>query len=172
MKKDELRVIPKKNYIILAAVLLFSFLFIYYLYLWFESYNEAKLNMPIMNKYMDVINYNELSDYLVENPNTIIYVSVLENNDIRNFEKKFKNVFKRHEIDKDIIYMDITNEKNINKEDYMIGNTSIMDVPVIMVFDGGILKNIYSIKHNNYDIDNLKEYINSINYFEDGEIDG
>ena len=54
----------------------------------------------------------------------------------------------------------------------MIGNTSIMDVPVIMVFDGGILKNIYSIKHNNYDIDNLKEYINSINYFEDGEIDG
>ncbi|MBR7042104.1 MAG: hypothetical protein IKI04_01240, partial [Bacilli bacterium] len=102
MKKEELRVIPKKNYIILALVLLLSFLFIYYLYLWFDSYNEAKLNIPIMNKYMEVINYNELSDYLVENPDTIIYVSVLENSDIRNFEKKFKNLFKRHEIDKDI----------------------------------------------------------------------
>ena len=92
MKKDELRVIPIKNYIILGIVLLVSFLILYYLYLWHESYNESKLNVPILDKYMDVINYNELSDYLVENPDSIIYVSVLENSDIRSFEKKLKSV--------------------------------------------------------------------------------
>ncbi len=172
MKKEELRVIPKKNYIILALVLLISFLFIYYLYLWFDSYNEAKLNIPIMNKYMEVINYNELSDYLVENPDTIIYVSVLENSDIRNFEKKFKNLFKRHEIDKDILYMDITDEKKIDKSIYTIGDTSITDVPVIMVFDNGILKSIYGIKDNNYDIDSLKLFIDNITFTSDGELDG
>ena len=83
MKKEELRTIPTKNYIILGVVILVSILLLYYLYLWFDNYNETKLNMPILDKYMEVINYNELSDYLVENPDAIIYVSVLENSNIR-----------------------------------------------------------------------------------------
>ena len=32
---------------------------------------------------MTVINYNELDNYLVENPNTIVYVSVLEDETMR-----------------------------------------------------------------------------------------
>ena len=172
MKKEELRVIPTKNYVILGIVLVVSFLFIYYLYLWFDSYNETKLNMPIMNKYMEVINYNELDNYLVENPNTIIYVSVLENSEIREFEKKFKSLYKRHEIDKEILYMDITNEKKINASKYTLGGISIKDVPVIMVFDNGVLKSIYGIKDNNYDIDNLKMFIDNITFTSDGELNG
>ena len=109
MNKEELRVIPKKNYLILGVVILVSLLLIYYFYMWFDAYNETKLNRPILNKYMDVINYNELEDYLIESPNAIIYASVLENSEIRDFEKQFKAVLKAHQIDKDLLYMDITN---------------------------------------------------------------
>lgn len=173
MKKDELRVIPIKNYIILGIVLLVSFLILYYLYLWHEGYNESKLNVPILDKYMDVINYNELSDYLVENPDSIIYVSVLENSDIRSFEKKLKSVLKKHEIENEILYMNITDSINdIDKNDYMYGETSILDVPLVMVFDNGILKSIYSIRNNDYDIQLFTEYVNSIVFSSDGEIDG
>ena len=51
--------------------------------------NDKKKSQENMEIIKD--NYNELSDYVVENPNTIVYVSVLENEEIREFEKKFKN---------------------------------------------------------------------------------
>ena len=68
---------------------------------------------------MEVINYNELDNYLVESPDAIIYVSVLENETIREFEKKFKDAFKKKEIDNSVLYMDITDElknKKIRQE--------------------------------------------------------
>ena len=47
---------------------------------------------------MRVINYNELENYVVENPNTVVYVSILEDEDIREFEKKLKNKYKNKDI--------------------------------------------------------------------------
>ena len=178
MNKEELRVIPKNNYLILGVVILVSLLLIYYFYMWFDAYNETKLNRPILNKYMDVINYNELEDYLIESPNAIIYASVLENSEIRDFEKQFKAILKAHQIDKDLLYMDITNELSNNKtkkemiSKYTINNINISDVPVIIVIDNGKLSNIYGIKNNNYDMEALKLFINNISFSSDGEING
>ena len=178
MKKEELRVIPTKNYIILGIVLFVSFLLIYYLYMWFDAYNETKLNKPILDKYLEVINYNELDDYLVETQNAIIYVSVLENSEIRDFEKKLKNTLKGNQIDNDLLYMDVTEELNNKKvinqmnSKYTINNVRISDVPVILVIDDGELRTIYSVKDNNYDIKGVKIFINNIKFSNDGEVNG
>ena len=174
--KEELRSIPFKNYIVLGVVLLVSILLLYYFCMWVDVYNESKLNKPIMDKYMDVINYNELDSYLVENPNTIIYVSVLENREIRDFEKKFKKLFKKGKIKQELLYLDITEEmmndelRNELKNNYSVNSVSILDVPVIIVVDNGEVKSIYSISENNYDVERIKLFINSVN-FED-EING
>ena len=61
--------------------------------MWVDVYKESKINIPIMDRYMSVINYNELDNYIVENPDTIVYVSVLENEKIREFEKQLKNKY-------------------------------------------------------------------------------
>lgn len=174
----ELRKIPLKNYIILGVVLIFTFLLVYYLYMWFDAYKETKLNMPILDKYMDVINYNELDNYLTENPNSIIYVSVLEDASIRNFEKKFKKLFKNNEITNTVLYLDITDvikDKKLKKEvkeKYSINAVSIIDVPVIMIFDDGNLKSIYSISKENYDIDRIKVIINNVTFSDEDELNG
>lgn len=176
--KEELRKVPFKNYIILGIVLLVSMLLLYYFYMWVDAYNESKLNKPIMDKYMEVINYNELDNYLIENPNTIIYVSVLENKEVRNFEKKFKKLFINNEIDNKILYLDITNEindksvKEMLKERYSINSVSILNVPNIIVFDDGNLKTIYSISEDNYDIDRIKLFINNNKFSEEDELNG
>lgn len=170
--KDELRKIPFKNYVFLGVVLLVSMLILYYFYLWVDAYNESKLNKPIMNKYMDVINYNELDTYLIENPDTIIYVSILENKEIRDFEKNFKKLFKKKRINNDILYLDITEDikneeiKNELSNKYMINSVSILDVPVIIVIENGNVKSIYSISENNYDVDKVKTFINGIKFEE------
>ena len=103
MSKSELRKIPMKNYIILGVVILVTMLILYYFYMWVDVYKESKINIPIMDKYMNVINYNELDNYIVENPDTIVYVSVLEDENIREFEKKFKIKYKNNQINNELL---------------------------------------------------------------------
>ena len=157
-----------KNYIILGIVILATMLILYYFYMWIDVYKESKINIPIMDKYMSVINYNELDNYIVENPDTIVYVSVLEDENIREFEKKFKSKYKNNQIDNEVLYMNITediknnNLKNDMIDKYAVNNLNITNVPLIMVFEDGILNSIYSISDNEYDIDKLVVYINNL----------
>ena len=178
MDNKKLRIIPKKNYFILGIILVISILLVNYMYMWSLTYKETKLNIPILDKYMEVINYNELDDYLVENPNTIIYVSVLENSEIRDFEKKFKLLFKNNILDKEILYMDVSNDiidDNIKKQmdsKYLVNLVKMSDVPTILVFENGLLKSIYSVSQNDYDVDRVKLFINNIKFNSDGDISG
>ena len=178
MNKDELRIIPRKNYFILGVLIIVTLLLLYYFYMWIDAYNETKLNRPILDKYMEVINYNELNDYLIENPDTIIYVSVLEDKDIRVFEKKVKLLLKKHEINRDILYMDITNEfmsKNLKEEmknKYAVGLFNITDVPLLIVFEDGVVREIYSVSDNGYDISKFKSFLNNTTFSNEDDIDG
>ena len=168
MKRDELRKIPIKNYVILGVVIVVTMLILYYFYLWVDVYKESKINIPIMDKYMTVINYNELDNYLVENPNTIVYVSVLEDEVIRDFEKKFKAKYKNKKIENEILYMNVTEDiKNDDIRDdmtskYKINDLDLLDVPCVLVFNDGLLKSIYSISDNAYDIERFTIYLNNI----------
>ena len=174
MKNDGLRKIPTKNYIILGVVIIVTFLILYYFYMWVDVYKESKVNIPIMDKYMTVINYNELDNYLVENPNTIVYVSVLEDERIRKFEKKFKSKYRDNEIDNDLLYMNITNDikdkdiKNDMINRYSLNNLNITDVPCILVFNDGELKSIYNVNDIDYDIERFTIYLNNIVVESDG----
>ena len=76
MKKE--REIPFKNYIILAVVLILTIIAVIYLFMWNRVYEKNKLQTPILDKYLLVINYNELNNYIVENKNAVIYTSASE----------------------------------------------------------------------------------------------
>ena len=98
MKKE--KEISFKNYIILAVILIFTILLVVYLFNWQSIYQKNKLQEPILDKYLMVINYNELDDYLVENKEAIVYVSVLNDEKIRLFENKFKNLIIKNDLNK------------------------------------------------------------------------
>ena len=159
------RIVPLKNYIYLALIILVSILLIFYFYLWYLTYRESKLNNSMMDRYLQVINYNELSDYITENKDAYIYVSILENQDIRDFELRFKSLIISNSLKKEILYLDLTevyNSKNllsIANNNYKIDNKTISNVPCILVFKDGNLTYIYDIKENNYDIELLKQYL-------------
>lgn len=173
MKKEEMRVIPKKNYVILSIVIIVTLCLVYYFYMWFDAYNESKLNRPILNRYMDVINYNEMHDYIIENPDTIIYVSVLENEKIREFEKELKVVFKNSGINKEMLYLDLTNDINnqivINDilSRYSFNSYSILDVPCVLVIENSEISSIFSIKDNEYDVNKMRLYVNNYRFDEE-----
>lgn len=165
MKKNNGREIPLKNYIILGLVILLTLGLVYYFYLWYITYEESKLNETIMDRYLEVINYNELNDYIVENRNAMIYTSVLEDNNIRKFEIKFKNIVVKNALKDKILYMDMTDifKDKIKytelRNSYQINNYNITNVPCILVFKDAKLVDIYSIKDNDYNTDNVLNYI-------------
>ena len=158
-KKD----IPLKNYIYLAIVIFVSLLLLFYFYLWHLTYEEGKLGSSIMDKYLQVINYNELSDYITENKDAFVYVSILEDKEIRNFEKKFKSLVIDNSLKDKILYLDLTNIYNSNKIDdikkFYDNSDYVFNVPCIMVFNDGNLSNIYNISDNLYDIESLSNFL-------------
>lgn len=163
--KRERREVPVKNYIILGIIILVTILLLFYFYLWYLTYEESKLNNQIMDRYLQVINYNELEDYILENKNAFVYVSVLEDKNIRNFEIDFKETIINNSLKKEILYLDLTeiyNSKNkISKAitEYNINNKNISNVPCILVFKEGNLKNIYDIKENYYNVDEVEDFL-------------
>lgn len=155
----EERNIPLKNYILLSVVLILSIVLVVYFYMWYGTYEENRLSTPIMDKYISLINYNELDDYLVENKNAIIYVSVLNDEEIRIFEKKFKNLIKDNFLNNTILYLNLTSQLDSKILDDIKFKYSIDNLPCILVFRNGNVDNIYDIGLNSFDIELLSDFL-------------
>lgn len=159
LKKENLRKIPTKNYIYLSLILLGSILFLIYICIWYNTYNESKLNISIMNEYLTVINYNELDNYISENGNAVIYVSILGNEEINHFEKKFKNTIVNNNLKNDILYLDLTNEDKVNTTKKL---KIEQNFPYLVVYTNGKITDTYSIVENNYNNKKIEKYLNRI----------
>ncbi len=158
-KKEKLKEIPLKNYIYLFFILLGSVLFLNYICTWYETYNENKLNTGIMNNYLTVINYNELEDYIIENKDAILYVSILGDKDIYSFEEKFKNNIMDNNLKNSILYLNLTNE-NV---DNAIKKLQIeRDFPYLVVYTNGKITDTYSIKNTKYNTKKAIKYLHRI----------
>lgn len=165
MVKSEERKIPLKNYILLGVVIIVSLFLLYYFYLWYMAYEESKLSKPIMDRYMQVINYNEMDSYIAENKKAIVYVSVLENEEIRNFEIKFNKAINELGFKNKMLYLDltyitydpVTYNEAVSK--YSVNGKNIANYPCVMLFLEGKLVEIYDLKANDYNIENLTLYL-------------
>lgn len=163
-KKEKLREIPLKNYIYLLLILLGTILFLSYIYKWYDTYNKNELNTSIMNEYLTVINYNELDNYIIENKDAIIYVSILGNEEINRFERKFKNAILDNNLKNNILYLDLTNENiNIVTKKLKIDE----NFPYLVVYTNGIITDTYNIAKNNYSSNKTIKYLNRIGATED-----
>lgn len=158
-KSETLREVPKKNYLYLTLILLGTILLLIYLYKWYETYNDSKLYTNIMSEYLTVINYNELDNYIIENKDAVIYVSILGNEDINKFEKKFKTIIAENNLRNDILYLDISNE-NIDVATKKLNIDK--NLPYLVVYTNGVITDTYSINDNNYSNAKIEKYLNRI----------
>lgn len=148
-----------RNYIILSLIVVLSIIAVFYFYMWHNAYEKERLGTSVASEYLNVIQYNELDNYLTENKDAIIYVSVVNDLDIRNFEKKFKRLVEEKALNNSILYMDITDELKSNKSYKEIKSKYSINVPYIIIFDNGYMESIYEIKENDYSISLLKDYL-------------
>ena len=158
-KKDEERKISSKNYVILVIILVSTVLLGFYL---FNSFKESDVNTSLMDNYIKLINYTEIKDYVTENRDVVIYSSVLKDKKIRNFEKNFRHVINKYELEDQIVYLnltDLTLEERVDLSNtYNLDGKTIVDVPCFLIFKDGNLIDIYALK-DNYNVDNLVTYL-------------
>ena len=143
MKKE--KEIPLKNYILLSIVLILTIVVVIYFFLWKNTYEKSKLQTPILDDYLLVINYNELN-----------------NENIRLFENKFKNIINKNNLNNKILYLDLTEElkeNNIVKEINKKYGKEMTEVPTIVIIKDGKISSSYNIKENKYNIKLLEKYL-------------
>lgn len=156
-KKD----IPKKNYFILGIILIISCILVYYINAWYSLYQYEKRGNSPITTYMEIINYNEVENYIAENSDAIIYVSKSNNLKIRKFEEDNEKLFKKLELNYNILYMDA---KDVNKNLKIKYNVN--EYPTILFFKNKRLVNKYVLELDNInynDIKNIIDYSNGEN---------
>lgn len=157
------REIPLKNYIYLVLIVFLTLGILYYLYLWSIEYRKEVTSDSVISSSLQLINYNEVEDYIVENDNVCLYISN-KNIELKDFEKSLKHLIEKYNLERKILYLDITN--NISNDKYNIGDTYLTGVPKFIYFIDGKLVSSYDIDYNNYKIANIENYLRSIGVIE------
>ena len=147
-----------RNYILFSLVIIISIIIVIYFFMWYKTYESERLSNSTAGEYLNVIQYNELDNYLVENKDAIIYVSISNDKEIFDFEKKFRRLINKRFLINDILYMNITDELKNDRINKQIKDKYSIDVPYIIIFDDGNIKSMYDIKYNGFDIDLLENY--------------
>lgn len=74
-----------------------------------ENRKNDVLSASDIKGYLTEIKYEEISTNVIEQPETVIYVSNSSSDESRNFEKIFKKVIKKYNLENEIIYININN---------------------------------------------------------------
>ncbi|MEG2251129.1 MAG: DUF6568 family protein, partial [Bacilli bacterium] len=84
----KLRNIPKKNYIILAAIFIMTIIATFYFASWYNALNEYYKTNSVITEVISEMESETLSSYIMDNPETIIYLSSSTDMNVKKFEKK------------------------------------------------------------------------------------
>lgn len=164
MFKDNGRVISKKNYVYLGLIIIFSLMIVYYVYLWHQSYKESLLSSSVIDDYLNVIQFNEIDDYVMENKDVVLYVSVLGNEKINDFEMRFINTICDYSLRDFILYMDVS---DLDKSDVFEKFGNGLEYPYIVIYTNGNITDVYSISKDNYSTKKIVSYLNRIGVLSD-----
>ena len=139
-----MRKVPIKNYVLLGllavgvVIICFIFNFLY------NKKNTGLYESIIKDVVSSEIKYDDLDNYLQENPNVVLYIYDSSKKNSRDVEKNFKKLILDKDISQYIVYIEKTKEV---KEKYDLDKTT----PIFVAYQEGVLKEILSKKNASYE---------------------
>ncbi|MEI3529491.1 MAG: DUF6568 family protein [Bacilli bacterium] len=161
------RNIPRKNYLIVVLMAIVVAALVLYLA---KLYTNSNIDQKhsLMSNYLSNVTIQELDNYLLENPNIIIYWA--DNEDLSNnrLENDLKKYLIEHDLQRNIIFInthDLTVDEINNVADKYLNselknkNIKLETIPnLLWVEDGKIVDVLYTYEQS-MDMDNIKEYL-------------
>ena len=114
-KNEELKKIPRKNYIVVAVIFTFTIALAFTLYVLYNNGNKEMNDIPVMRGVISELNEKSIDDYFLENSDFFIYVGVANDDNSRKVEENLESVLKKRNILDKTIYLNITSITDKNK---------------------------------------------------------
>ena len=142
-----MRKIPFKNYIYLAILFVSTIIITIYAS---NLYNLRNKEVSEIYEYSNKIGVNEFDEFLIENPDSIIYIGNKYDSNNSIFEKRLKEKIEELNIKEKFVFMS-ANKKILNKleKDYKI-KININKTPIILIFNNKNLTSLNYINNNIY----------------------
>lgn len=141
-----------KKTILLIAICLVTLMVLFIALKLNENMKQELLSTSGMKNYLTEIKYEEIATHVVEQPNTIIYVSNSSDDSLYTFEKEFKTVIKKYNLENEIIY--------ININDSVIVDPIYQNAPELVFYKDGQISDMIdctTLKSSDEIINVLKE---------------
>lgn len=154
------RIIPTKNYIILAIISVLTIVLVFYLASWYKTTKDYYKNNSVMSDILTEIKEDEISNYVIDNPHAMIYITSGKNQKHKEFEKELKKILEKYNLTNKIVYLNIDTVKQENflyefQKTYFIENirNDEWKVPNIIIFEDGKAISYVNNHTNIYEIE-------------------
>lgn len=114
--KEEVKVIPKANYIKLFFIYLAVAVFVYALSNAYQNNRKNKLNVPVIRSHVRELTKKELHSFITENRDANIYFCVSYQKMCRKFESDLVRVKEKNMFPYEIIYINLDEKASQNDE--------------------------------------------------------
>lgn len=146
-----------KNYLLLLVIYILTILLSIFLSRKYSENLNVAGSKTVMYNFLSQINASEIDNYILENPNAIIYVASTTDESLNNFEEEFKMFLTKNDLVNYIVQVDDTEIKNSR----LLMN--IKNYPNIIKFnDGKIFDVLYETKKD-IKISDIEEFFNGDN---------
>lgn len=160
-----MREIPKKNYVFLVILCIVTFLVITYLVNWYKTSKEFYVEKSIMSDFLAEAKDVELANYILENPEVVIYISYNDGKINGKFEKKLKEYILKEDIKSYFIYFDCTNLSsdflmNFQNEYFEDSLKKVkLSYPNLLIVNNGKIIDILYKDENRLDMKDVKSFL-------------
>lgn len=144
-----MREVPAKNYVIVAVMAL-AVIILGLTLSNFYKVNNNEVYTPIVIDVIKVIQYEDLENYLQENPDVVLYINDSSKKTKKDFEKGVKKLITDNEVGQYIVYIEKTDDV-IKK--YDLGSES----PIFVAYQNGILTEILS--KDDYKVSEIESFL-------------
>lgn len=163
MPKKFEKEITTKNYIIITLICLFTIGLTLYLCSCYKVYKESQKEIPVIRGTLSEITKEDLNHYVTENQSTVIYMCTASDDKCRSFEKDFKKLIDKKELQDSVVYLNLTNvdqEQFIkdfnNKYPYKVKLTT--NYPAFVAFEDAKVVNVLQEKDKKLTISKTESF--------------
>lgn len=160
-----MREIPKKNYWLLGLLTIITIFMVLYFSNWYKTSKDYTIESSIMTNFLGEIKEIEIDNYILENPDIVIYIASNQDEQTKKFEKKLKNYIIKEEIKGQFIYLDCSNLTpefiSIFQNKYF--NGALKKIPItypnlLFLSDGKVIDVLYKLQ-GKPDIKDVKKFL-------------
>ena len=177
MAKKKNSYIPTKNYVIAVLISLLAIFLTYYIFSWYNVYQEKKYNESYLMKTstisLKVDDIAEIESAFKEAPTEyFVYIGYRKDESVYKLEKNLKKIIDKYNLNDIFYYIDITEHKDednyiekLNKALNLTEN-KITNVPTIVYFKNGNVANDAIITREDYNMMNVGDFEKLLEMYE------